>query len=176
MDLYNLEEHGFVNINGNWIHSTAIVYPWVKLGKNNIIGAYSVIGSNGEMRNVNPSEFKGKVIIGNNNVISELVTIQRPFNEGKHTIVGDNNIIMRGSHSGHDSVIGNNCEICCNVILGGYATIGDNSKIKLGVIVRNRLSVGLNCVIGMGSMVVKNVPDGQIWLGNPARFHKLNNI
>ncbi len=172
MELYNSE---WINTNGNFIHKTAIVYDWVELGTGNTIGAYCIIGGNGEIRGVNQEDFKGKVKIGNNNVISELVTIQRPFDEGKYTIVGDNNIIMRGAHSGHDSVIGNNCEICCNVILGGYATVGDNSKIKLGVIIRNRLSVGANCIVGMGGMVVKNVPEGQVWMGNPARFYKLNN-
>ena len=34
----------------NEIHETAIIFPNVKIGKNNIIGAYSVIGGNGEIR------------------------------------------------------------------------------------------------------------------------------
>lgn len=172
MDLYNLEEHGFLNLNGNWIHSTAIVYPCVELGNNNIIGAYSVIGSNGEMRNVNPSEFKGKVIIGDNNVISELVTIQRPFNEGEFTTIGNDNIIMAHSHFGHNVALGNNSEICTGVILGGYAVIGSNVKIKLGATVRNRMTIQNNSIVGLGSAVVKSIPESQIWIGNPAKFYK----
>lgn len=172
MDLYNLEEHGFLNLNGNWIHSTAIVYSCVELGKNNIIGAYSVIGSNGEVRNVHPSKFNGKVIIGNNNVISELVTIQRPFNKGEFTIIGNDNIIMAHSHFGHNVALGNNSEICTGVILGGYAVIGNNVKIKLGATVRNRMTVGNNSIVGLGSAVVKSIPGNEIWMGNPAKFYK----
>lgn len=175
MELYNLEEHGFINLNGNWIHSTAIIYPCVTLGRNNIIGAYSVIGSNGEMRNVNPSEFKGGVVIGDDNVISELVTIQRPFNEDEFTLIGNGNIIMAHSHFGHNVTLGNNSEICTNVVLGGYSNIGDNVKIKLSATVRNRIIIGSNSIAGLGSAVVKDIPGGQVWMGNPAKFYKLNN-
>ena len=56
MDFYNSD---WIDIDGNKIHKTAIIYPNVRMGKGNIIGAYCVIGSNGEMRNVNQEDFKG---------------------------------------------------------------------------------------------------------------------
>ena len=80
----------------NKIHPTAIIYPNVKLGKNNIIGAYAVIGSNGEIRGV--KSFDGSIEIGDNNVISEFVSIQRPFATNKKTTIGSNNIIMAHSY------------------------------------------------------------------------------
>jgi UDP-N-acetylglucosamine acyltransferase len=165
-DLYN---HDWINIDGNSIHKTAIIHPNVKLGKGNTIGAYCVIGSNGEVRGVSQNDFKGHVVIGNNNVISEFVSIQRPFNEGETTEIGSNNIIMRGVHFGHNSVIGDNCEICTGVILGGYVVVGSNTKIKLGVTVRNRVVVGQNSIIGLGSAVVSNVKDGVVVYGVPAK-------
>jgi acyl-[acyl carrier protein]--UDP-N-acetylglucosamine O-acyltransferase len=165
MDLY---DKYFMFDESNQIHDTAVIYPNVIMGKNNIIGAYAVIGSNGEIRGVNQNEFKGTVIIGDNNVISELVTIQRPF-EATSTEIGSNNIIMRGVHLGHDSKVGNNCELCCNVILGGYAEINDNAKIKLGAIIRNRKKIGKNCIVGMGSVVIRDVEENYVVVGNPAR-------
>lgn len=153
----------------NQIHPTAIIYDNVVLGKNNVIGAYTVIGSNGEMRGVEQKDFKGKVIIGDNNVISEFVSIQRPYNEGQTTVIGNNNIIMAHSHFGHDVKLGNNCEVCTGVILGGYSIINDNTKIKLGVTVRNRKIIGENCIIGMGSVVVKDVMNDSVIMGNPAK-------
>lgn len=46
------------------------------------------------------------------------------------------------------------------------AVIGGGSIILPGVI------IGKGAVIGAGSVVTKNVPEYEIWMGNPARFHR----
>ena len=46
------------------------------------------------------------------------------------------------------------------------ATIGAGSTILPG------LTIGENAMIGAGSVVTKDVPSGEIWAGNPARFIK----
>lgn len=43
-------------------------------------------------------------------------------------------------------------------------SIGAGSTILLGI------TIGKNAVIGAGSVVTKNIPDNELWLGNPARF------
>lgn len=152
----------------NQIHPTAIVYDNVVMGKNNIIGPYCVIGSNGEMRNVKQEDFQGSVVIGDNNVISELVTIQRPYGNTT-TEIGSNNLIMAHSHIGHDVHIGDNCEICTGTILGGYVTIESGVKLKLGVTVRNRKKIRHNAIVGMCGVVVKDVEANVTVVGNPAK-------
>ena len=48
--------------------------------------------------------------------------------------------------------------------------IGANSIILKGV------SIGKRSIIGAGSIVTKNVPNDEIWAGNPAKFiRKTNN-
>lgn len=164
-NFYNSE---FINIDGNDIHKTAVVFPNVKLGKGNTIGAYAVIGGNGEIRGTDQRKYEGWVEIGDNNVISELVTIQRPYGKTA-TKIGDNNIIMAHSHIGHDAKIGNDCEICSGTIVGGYVTIEDKVKLKLGVTVRNRKTIKGGALVGLGSAVVKDVEAGDIVMGNPAK-------
>ena len=164
----NLYEHDFINIDGNYIHRTAIIHECVKLGKGNWIGAYTVIGSNGEMRGKDQKQFKGTVSIGDNNVISEHVTIQRPF-DFVTTYIGNDNIIMAHSHIGHDVKILNDCEICTGSIIGGYCVIESGVKIKLGCTIRNRLKIGSNAIIGLGSSVVKDVDKDSVVYGNPAK-------
>lgn len=44
------------------------------------------------------------------------------------------------------------------------ASIGAGSTILCGV------TIGENAMIGAGSVVTKDVPAGQVWVGNPARF------
>src|SRR3990167_3353538 len=163
-DIYNPH---FMFDESNETHETAIIHDNVSMGKNNKIGAYAVIGSDGEIRNC--KEFKGMVEIGDGNIISELVTIQRPSKEIAVTKIGNNNILMAHCHIGHDANIGNNCEISTGSIIGGYSIIEDGAKIKLGCVIRNRKKVSKDAVIGMGAVVVKDVPEKEIWVGNPAK-------
>lgn len=44
------------------------------------------------------------------------------------------------------------------------ASIGAGSTLLCGI------TIGENAMIGAGSVVTKDVPAGELWLGNPARF------
>lgn len=44
------------------------------------------------------------------------------------------------------------------------ASIGANATILCGV------TIGEKAMIGAGSVVTKDVPDGELWVGNPAHF------
>lgn len=46
------------------------------------------------------------------------------------------------------------------------ASIGAGSTILPGI------EIGENAMIGAGSVVTENVPAGEVWVGNPARFIK----
>lgn len=48
-------------------------------------------------------------------------------------------------------------------------TIGDNVWIGAGVHVMPGVTIGSNVVIGGGSVVVKNIPDNSVAVGNPCR-------
>ena len=50
------------------------------------------------------------------------------------------------------------------------AFIGSHSTILKGV------RVGVNSIVGAGSVVTKDIPDNEIWAGNPAVFIKINNL
>jgi acyl-[acyl carrier protein]--UDP-N-acetylglucosamine O-acyltransferase len=91
----------------------------------------------------------------------------------RSTRIGAKTWIMCGTHVGHDTVIGSKCEISANVTFCGECTVGNNVKIGAGVTVRPRITIGDGAQIGAGAVVVKDVPAGEVWVGNPARFLKV---
>ena len=52
---------------------------------------------------------------------------------------------------------------CTETTIEDEASIGSGSTILCGI------NIGQGAVIGAGSVVTKNVPDGQVWVGNPAK-------
>ncbi|MFC1849994.1 acyltransferase [candidate division CSSED10-310 bacterium] len=44
------------------------------------------------------------------------------------------------------------------------ASVGSSSTILCGI------TIGAGAIIGAGSVVTRNVPSGEIWVGNPAKF------
>ncbi|MCT4664773.1 MAG: N-acetyltransferase [Flavobacteriales bacterium] len=49
-------------------------------------------------------------------------------------------------------------------LLKNGASVGANATILGGV------TIGKEAMIGAGSVVTKDIPDGELWVGNPARF------
>ena len=50
-------------------------------------------------------------------------------------------------------------------IIKRKASIGANATILCGI------TIGEEAMIGAGSVVTKDVPDGEVWFGNPAKCH-----
>ena len=102
----------------NFIHPTAIIGDNVILGDNNYIGAYCIIGDQAEHKKywLQP---KGKVIIGNGNMITGLVTIDAGTED--ITTIGNNCFIMKHAHIGHDCQIKDNVTISCGAKIGGHS-------------------------------------------------------
>ncbi|MDP4240553.1 MAG: acyltransferase [Bacteroidota bacterium] len=45
-----------------------------------------------------------------------------------------------------------------------------NASIGAAAVILGGVTIGKNAMIGAGSVVTKNVPDNELWVGNPARF------
>jgi acetyltransferase-like isoleucine patch superfamily enzyme len=50
--------------------------------------------------------------------------------------------------------------------------IGENAKIGGGVTIAPRVKIGKNSLIGSGSVVIKDIPDDSVAVGNPAKVIK----
>lgn len=54
----------------------------------------------------------------------------------------------------------------------GKVKIGNAVFVGASSIICNQCTIGDNAIIGAGSVVTKDIPSGEIWGGNPARFIK----
>ena len=77
-------------------------------------------------------------------------------------------IINYGTH------IGRNCTIYQGVTIGsmrgqGVPAIGDNCVLFSGAKVIGKVTIGNNVAVGAGAIVIKDIPDGCVAGGNPAK-------
>lgn len=57
----------------------------------------------------------------------------------------------------------------------GNIEIGENAYLGCNTIVCKPVKIGANSIVGAGSIVTKDIPDNEVWAGNPARFIRKRN-
>lgn len=137
--------------NGNYIHPTAIIGDNVKLGKNNYIGPYCIIGFPAEHRK--HWHECGEVIIGDNNRFTGLVTIDAGTETP--TVIFNNVTMLKHSHVGHDVIVHDNCTISCGAKIGGHVILYANVNVGLNACIHQRVEIPEGCMIGMNAAVTK---------------------
>ena len=160
---------------GSVIESHVIVRGPTKLGKNNHVFQFSTVGdgSPDKIYNGEPT----KLLIGDENVIREGVTIHRGTVQEKGiTRIGDRNLLLAYTHVAHD------CEIEDDVVLTNQAALAGAVKVGKGAILGGYAIVHQFCSIGaysfcaMGSAVNKDIPAYVKVRGNPAKPHGINTV
>ena len=84
--------------------------------------------------------------------------------------VGRHVEMMPGTVLTHDDVVDDGVTFGAGVRVAGGVHIGTDAYVGSGACVRERLVVGAGSVVGMGAVVLGDVPPGEVWAGNPARF------
>ncbi len=146
-----------------------------KIGKGTKIFPFASIGTMPQ-----DLKFKGEsnsVLIGENNMIREYVTIN-PGTEGGggKTIVGNNCLLMISSHIAHDCKVGNNVVIANNVPLGGHVTLEDSVVIGGNSAVQQFTRIGRLAMIGGMTGVLKDVIPFGLSFGNRNYLQGINLI
>ncbi|GLW23532.1 acetyltransferase [Microbispora triticiradicis] len=70
----------------------------------------------------------------------------------------------------HDDVVEDFATIASGVRLAGGVRIRRGAYLGAGALVRENRTVGAWSLVGMGSVVTRDVPEGEVWAGNPARY------
>lgn len=113
--------------NGTRVIANAYI-EYAEIGENCTISPFSTIGS--EPQDLGYKGEKTKVVIGNETIIKENVTIHRGAACGDYTTrVGNKCLLMVGSHVAH------NCVLADQVILANLVTLGGHVHVGFGAFV-----------------------------------------
>lgn len=86
--------------------------------------------------------------------------------------VGDYCIINTGAIVEHECFLGSAVHIAPGAVLAGNVQVGDNTFIGANSVIKQGVKIGKNVIVGAGSVVLTDIPDGEKWVGNPARKMK----
>jgi len=143
------------------------------LGKNNHIFQFATVGE--DTPDLKYQGEKTRLVIGDNNVIREGVTIHRGTVQDRgETTIGDNNLIMAYAHIGHDCVVGNHTIMVNNAAIAGHVVVGDWAILAGYTLVHQFCNIGAHSFCGMGTAVGKDVPAYVTVFGNPAEAKAIN--
>lgn len=111
----------------------------------------------------------GRLVIGNNVGMSNVaITCAECVEIGNNVLLGAGvKIYDTDFHSLNCEIRGRGRDIDIPEIK--RVKICENAFIGAHSIILKGVTVGVGAVIGAGSVVTKDVPDGEIWAGNPAR-------
>jgi UDP-2-acetamido-3-amino-2,3-dideoxy-glucuronate N-acetyltransferase len=149
----------------NKIHSSSIISKTAKIGDNVEIGMFVIIGDNVEIGN--DVSFKAFCEIRNGCKIGNDVSFGSRCTLAEDTIVDSNVTVKYGVVATDTPKIGNAHRNPCHLKKG--------SKFGANVTLMPGITIGENSEIGACSQVRHNVPDNEVWYGNPAKlFRKIN--
>ena len=160
--------------NGTIIEENAIIKQNIIIGNNCLIKNNTSVGTNGLSHDYDKKKglyFKfpqiGNIIIENNVEIGPHSTVRRGAIDS--TIIGSGSYIGSMCNIGHNTIIGKNCTFISHNITGGSSSFGNNVFVGVTASIKNGIFVGQNAKIGQGAVVVKNIPENETWVGNPAK-------
>ncbi len=168
----------------------SIIGDKVKIGNNVSIGAFvsidgwTDIGSsckiyNGAIIGSAPQDLKYKgdksyVVIGDNTVIREYVTINRSSSPGHSTIVGKDVFLLSYVHVAHDCYVGDEVVMANSTGLSGHVTVGEKAVLGGFVGVHQFVRIGKMSMVGGYTKLVQDVVPFMMVDGNPSTVYNIN--
>jgi len=155
------------------IQSHVNITGYTKIGKNNKIYPFASIGN--DPQDLKYKGEKTELLIGENNVIREYVTINPgTIGGGGITKIGDNSLFMIGAHIAHDCVIGNSVVIANSAAIAGHAEINDHVVIGGNCGVQQYTRIGRMAMIGGMTGVSRDVIPYGLSTGNRNFLNGIN--
>jgi UDP-N-acetylglucosamine acyltransferase len=109
------------------LDANVVIEKDVKIGKKNHFFANCVIGCQPQVLGMSSNAETGGLVIGDDNIMHEQVTIHPSARPGKLTEIGNRNLLMIGVHIGHDCILED------DIVMSNYSQLSGHCKIETGV-------------------------------------------
>lgn len=139
------------------LSSVSIQGP-VTIGNNTILYPNASIGYEPQDYKFAPGSPTAGVVIGEDSILREHVTVHAATKLDVPTKVGDRVMMMVGSHLGHDGEIGNDVVIVNNCMLAGHTQVHDRVVLSGGVMMHQFGRIGRGVMASGGSILSNDVP------------------
>ncbi|MEY3182296.1 MAG: hypothetical protein RLZ35_281 [Pseudomonadota bacterium] len=87
----------------------------------------------------------------------------------EQTRIGAYSIINTQASIDYECTIGNGVHIMPGAVLSAHVSVGDYACIGANATILPHVIIGPSAIVGAGAVVIKNVPEGAIVKGNPAK-------
>lgn len=88
-------------------------------------------------------------------------------------VLGEACILNHHASVDHECQIGQGVHLAPAATLCGLVSVGDAAMVGTNATVLPRVKVGQSAIIGAGAVVIKDVPDHAVAVGNPARVIRI---
>lgn len=157
------------------IHANAVILGKVVIGKDVTIHSGVSIGHQGfsfskdEKGRMEKFFHVGKIIIEDGVEIGPNSCVDRGTLD--ETFIGAYTKISKLVLIGHNVRIGENCFIAAHSMIGGSSVLEDDVWVAQSASIREHTFVGSGATVGIGAVVIKDVPNGKVVIGVPAKVN-----
>jgi len=160
---------------GTVLSSHVVLTGSTTIGSNNRFWPNCVIG--GEPQDVSWQDSDTEIVIGDNNIFREGVTVNRGAEkEDGITRIGNNNMFMANSHIAHNCCIFNNVILVNGVLLGGHVHVHDGAIVSGNSVVHHFSPLGRLSFVSGGCRVPHDIPPFMLAAGSDDPTLKTINI
>lgn len=157
------------------LHSHVVLMGSTTVGQNNRFWPNCVIG--GDPQDVSWQASETEIVIGDNNLFREGVTVNRGAEkEDGVTRIGNNNMFMANSHIAHNCRIFNNVILVNGVLLGGHVHVHDGAIVSGNSVVHHFSTLGRLSFVSGGCRVPHDIPPFMLAAGSDDPTLKTINV
>ncbi|MDA7979043.1 MAG: acyl-ACP--UDP-N-acetylglucosamine O-acyltransferase [Pirellulales bacterium] len=158
---------------GTRLANNVTIMGKVTIGRENHLYPGVVIG--GEPQDISYRGEPTEVVVGDNNVFRESVTVNRgTAKDTGITTIGNRCYFMACSHVAHDCHLGSGIVIANGTMLGGHVHVDDCATLSGAVAVHHFATIGAYSFVSGLSRVLHDVPPYMLAEGFPCRPRCIN--
>ncbi len=159
---------------GCWLQHHVTIQGPSEIGSGNRFYSFTSIG-----QQTQDLKYEGEptyLVIGNDNVFREFVTVNRGTAPGAKTVIGSQGNFLAYSHVAHDCTVGDGVIFSNNGTIAGHVEVGNHAVIGGLTAVHQFCRIGRHAIIGGCSKIVQDVPPFMVADGNPAQVRSYNKV